>query len=333
MNCIGVLFGGSGYIGSHLLQELLEENKFDKYYVFDIEEPKFCLQSHHNEKVIFKNVDVKDEIEFKEKDLDTANSWIFNFAAVHREPGHEYQEYFDTNIPGAENVCNFARQSGISNILFTSSIAPYGKSLEQRTETSTLYPETAYGISKALAEKIHEKWLAENKERRLIIVRPSVIFGPKDPGNVYRMIKSLKKGTFVLPDGGKVIKGYGYVYGLVDSMIFTMNKGERLIHYNYAENPLVPLNEMVNITKENLGFNKPTLKVPVKILAVVAFFIQILFKLLGKSSDIHPVRVRKAGFPTNIKPEYLINNNFHFKYPYPEALKHWKNVAPEDFEL
>ncbi|GMN07851.1 N-acetyl-alpha-D-glucosaminyl-diphospho-ditrans, octacis-undecaprenol 4-epimerase [Croceitalea sp. MTPC5] len=333
MNKIAVLFGGSGYIGGHLLQQLLKGNYFDKYFVLDIGEPKYCLQSHKNEKVVFHNLDVRKKISFHENEVDLANSWIFNFAAVHREPGHEYQEYFNTNIPGAENVCEFARKSGIKNILFTSSIAPYGKSLQQRTETSALYPETAYGISKALAEKIHGIWLSEDKKRRLIIVRPSVIFGPKDPGNVYRMIKSLKKGTFILPNGGKVIKGYGYIYGLVESMLFTMQKEDRFILYNYAENPLVPLNEMVSITKEQLNFKKPTLMIPVGLLAIIAFFIQLASKLLGKSSDIHPVRVRKAGFPTNIKPEYLIKNNFHFNYSYPEALKHWKNVAPEDFEL
>ena len=220
----------------------------------------------------------------------------------------------------------------MSDILFTSSVAPYGHSLNKRTEESTLYPETAYGISKALAEKIHQVWLSEDSTRRLIIVRPSVIFGPKDPGNVYRMIKALKSGTFVLPNGGKVIKGYGYVYGLVESMLFTMQKNDKFILYNYAENPLVPLKEMVNIAKEELGYNKPTVEMSVKLLTFIAFFIQKGFKLIGKKSDIHPVRVKKAGFPTNIRPQYLINNNFEFKYDFKNAIKHWCAISPEDFE-
>src|SRR5690606_32070616 len=178
------------------------------------------------------------------------------------------------------------------------------------------YPETAYSISKALSEKIHQQWLAEDKTRRLIIVRPSVIFGPKDPGNVYRMIKSLKKGTFILPNGGNIIKGYGYVYGLIDSMLFTMSKSDKLIIYNYAENPLVPLNEMVSVVKEEFNYTKPTLKLSTGILAIIAFFISKGFKLIGKTSDIHPVRVRKAGFPTNIRPQYLIDNGFEFKYDF-----------------
>ena len=334
MNKCAIIFGGSGYIGSNLLSFLIKKQTFDKYYVFDIKPLNGFNKELSNNTVIYQKIDVRDDInpEIEIKKINREESWIYNFAAIHREPGHEYKEYFDTNIPGAKNVNNFASKSGIKNIFFTSSIAPYGRSLEERTENSTLYPETAYGISKGMAELIHEKWQKEDPSRRIVIVRPSVIFGPKDPGNVYRMIKALKKGTFILPNGGNVIKAYGYVHGLVESMLFTMQKSEDKIVYNYAENPIVPLNSMVTIAKEVLNIKKPTLKLPVNILVIIAFFAQIMFKLIGKKSDIHPVRVKKAGFPTNIKPLYLIDNGFEFKYEFKKAIAHWKKESPEDFE-
>ncbi|WP_445735876.1 NAD-dependent epimerase/dehydratase family protein [Mariniflexile sp.] len=327
-----IIFGGSGYIGTNLLSFFINNKIFDSYYIFDIKPLIGFDAIIYKDIVNYKNVDVREKLNIEIEDIDIENSWIFNFAAIHREPGHEYKEYFDTNIAGAENINSFASRLGIKNIFFTSSIAPYGRSLEERTETSPLYPETAYGISKGFAEKIHKEWLAENKLRRLIIVRPSVVFGPKDPGNVYRMIKALKKGTFILPNDGKVIKAYGYVYGLVESILFTMKKEDRLIIYNYAENPLVPLNSMVAITKDYLQIKKPTLELPVSVLVSIAFFVQILFKITEKKTDIHPVRVKKAGFPTNIKPQYLIDNGFEFKYDFKSALSHWKSVTPEDFE-
>lgn len=327
-----IIFGGSGYIGKNLLRHFVENNTFQQIYVYDIAALKGFDNEKANGKVLFEFVDVREPIEKKLRTPDSSSSWVFNFAAVHREPGHKYREYFDTNIPGAKNIVDFANSNNIDNILFTSSIAPYGKSLYERTEKSEIYPETAYGISKALAEGIHKEWLAGHDKRRLIIVRPSVIFGPKDPGNVYRMIKSLKKGTFVLPNGGNIIKGYGYIYGLIESMVFVMNKKERFIIYNYAENPLEPLCGMVKIAKKELGYTKPTLKLSVKLLAIIAFFVQKGYRLVGKKSDIHPVRVRKAGFPTNIKPQYLIDKGFEFKYDFENALRHWRMVSPEDFE-
>lgn len=327
MDKIAIIFGGSGYIGSSLLNSLLTDNIFDRYIIVDLKESLI-----KSDKVKYIEFDVRKKIDIKLSDVNVDQSWVFNFAAIHREPGHEFNEYFDTNIPGAENINEFASVNNLKNIFFTSSIAPYGKSMKQRTERSNLYPETAYGISKALAEKIHLNWLNENDTRKLIIVRPSVIYGPKDPGNVYRMVKALKKGTFVLPDGGKVIKSYGYVYGLVESMLFTIEQNKRLIIYNYAENPVIPLNEMAAVVKEELNIKKPTLKLSVWLLAIIARVFQVGFKLIGKKSDIHPVRVRKAGFPTNIKPQYLIDNDFEFKYGFRNSLVHWKKVSPADFE-
>lgn len=332
MKKIGIIFGGSGYIGYFLTQRLIKDNLFDYIIIFDLKEPQIFLEPHLEERVQYLKGDVRKPIKIDTiEELDNEKSWVFNLAAIHREPGHDYHEYFDTNIAGAYNINSFAREHKIQNIFFTSSIAPYGKSLLKRTEKSQLYPETAYGISKALAEKIHQIWMKEDNSHRLIIVRPSVIFGPHDPGNVYRMIKAIKKGTFILPDGGKVIKAYGYVYGLIDSIIFTMNKSERLIIYNYAENPLVPLNEMAKIVKRKFNYNKPVLGVSVKTLSVIAYFLSAFLKVFGKTTDIHPVRVKKAGFPTNIEASYLIRNGFEFKYDFERALDDWKRKAPEDF--
>src|SRR5690606_33642804 len=162
-----------------------------------------------------------------------------------------------------------------------------------------------------LAEKIHQCWLAEDKTRRLIIVRPSVIYGPNDPGNVYRMIKSLKNGTFVLPDGGKVIKAYGYVYGLIESIKFVMQKkNERLVIYKYTEYHLTDLKVMSTNANYELNYKKPTLSVTTLFLVIIAGIIQVLTKIIGKKSSIHTVIVKKACFPTNIRPQYLIYNNF-----------------------
>ncbi|WP_313377230.1 NAD(P)-dependent oxidoreductase [Chishuiella sp.] len=323
------IFGGSGYIAYFLVNRFIETNMFAKIILLDIQEPKYFKKLPEN--VEFVICDVRNQINLNIIN-DSEESWIFNFAAIHREPGHERKEYFDTNLNGAENINEFAENNQINNIFFTSSIAPYGKSREECNENSLIYAETPYGISKGLAEKIHQIWLAKNNNRRLIIVRPSVIYGPHDPGNIYRTIKALKKGTFMLPDGGNIIKAYGYVYGLVDSILFTMDKKSSLIIYNYAENPVLNLKDLTITIKEELEYKKPTFNVPVSFLVFISGILQIGFKLIGKKSDIHPVRVRKAAFPTNIKPNYLIENGFEFKYGLKESLKHWKIIAPEDFK-
>ena len=94
--------------------------------------------------------------------------------------------YFETNIRGAENVCAFAEKFGIKKIVFTSSIAPYGAAEDLKTEETLPTPNTPYGISKLVAEKIHTIWQAKQpNERQLTIVRPGVVFGKGENGKVY----------------------------------------------------------------------------------------------------------------------------------------------------
>ncbi len=326
---VAFLFGGSGYISYFLMTRFIEINRFDRYIIYDIKPPVYFDNLPLNAQYIF--CDVRNTIANFDEAFNPSESWVFNLAAVHREPGHDSHEYFDTNINGAKNINDFADKMNLTNLFFTSSIAPFGKSKEVRTETSQLYPETPYGISKAMAELIHSNWLSNNPSKRLIIVRPSVIYGPKDPGNIYRTIKALKNGFFVLPNGGNVVKAYGYVYGLVDSILFTMEKKERQITYNYAEHPLLNLKQMTLEIKKELNYNKPTLSLPTSVLAIIAGIIQVLYRIIGKKSDIHPTRVRKAGFPTNIRPQYLIDHDFPFQYEFVKSLRHWKSMEQNDF--
>ena len=111
-----IIFGGSGYIGTNLLSNLDFIKKFDIIYIFDIQTLAGFEEEQEFGKIVYKKVDVRNPINFKLDNIDTRNSWIFNLAAIHREPVHTFQEYFDTNIPGAENINDFVRQTGIKSI-------------------------------------------------------------------------------------------------------------------------------------------------------------------------------------------------------------------------
>jgi len=326
-----IIFGGSGYIGSKIVERFLDNKQFDKIIQVDIQKPTITFDN-----VEFIKADVREsllKLPISRKEISSKNSWIFNLAAIHREPGHKQKEYFDTNIKGAEHITEFANSIGIKNIFFTSSIAPYGLSVEEREEDSMLYSETPYGISKGYAEKIHQLWQTKENDKRLIICRPSVIYGPGDPGNILRMIKAIKSGFFFYPGDSTIIKGYGYIYGLLDSIEFTcFEKSQMLITYNYAENPIVPMKDLGTIIKRSLGIKRIILTIPTTLLVIVTSIVYTIGKPFGKFSSIHPVRVKKAGFPTNVKPKYLIDNGFNFKYGFEESLKHWMKHTPNDFD-
>ena len=140
-NKICIIFGGMGYIGQNLCKKFLYEKTFDKIFVIDLK----VKNEEKNDAINYFESDVRREINLEVGEIDLDLSWVFNLAAIHREPGHEYKEYFDTNVKGSENVNRFLEKTQIKNLFFTSSIAPYGKSKQMRDEYSQCYPETAYG--------------------------------------------------------------------------------------------------------------------------------------------------------------------------------------------
>ena len=317
-----LLVGGSGFVGTHISKYYLN-NLFDKIHILDLEKPGYSHES-----ISFTQGDVREPID---PDLcDFKPDWIFNLAAIHREPGHRPEEYFETNIKGAKHVCKYANAVNCKNIYFTSSISVYGPVHEATDENSLTCPNSPYGSSKLAAEYIHDGWQKAGKDRRLLIVRPGVIYGPGDPGNIMRMIEAIRKGYFAFPGNTNIKKSYAYIYGLLESIKFFIEKdGVDNIRYNYVEYPTETIGEIANHVNEFFNKRTPIFSLPKWLLLPVAKIIQ---SVLGDKNPIHPRRVEKASMPTNIIPQVLINHEFNFKYDFKASLRDWMNKKSKDFE-
>ena len=251
MSC-AVIFGGSGFIGVFFAKQLLSSG-FEKVYLYDKEQvadkpfPYRAQLVKESAGIIEINGDVRQEISWQPQEEITL---IANFAAVHREPGHEDFEYYETNLLGAENVCAWAERVACNQIIFTSSISPYGPSEKQRNEQSMPVPTTAYGGSKLVAEKIHQTWLAHDKSRRhLVIVRPGVVFGPGEGGNVSRLIKAVIKRYFFYMGNRDTRKAGTYVKELCTAICWAMQRqkehGEHFTLFNMSMAPGPSIQEYV----------------------------------------------------------------------------------------
>ena len=334
-----VLFGGTGFIGTHLAQHLLKHNLAETVVLVDLNGPRVfpytqLLQSGlKSGKVFFVSHDVRKPVPLDL--LPDKVDVVFNLAAVHREPGHSAQEYFETNLLGAENVCAWAGTVGCETLVFTSSISPYGPSEERRTEASLPVPETPYGSSKLAAEKIHLEWRAAQCGRKLLILRPGVVFGAGEGGNVTRLVRSLVKGYFVYLGNRKTVKASGYVKELCLVAILSLEvlhtADDPVLLVNFTMDPPPTVEQMVEAILKVIGKTRKPLSLPPKLMLGLSFPMAGMEHIFGIKLPINRVRVHKLIRSNNVWPEQLRSLGYEYCYTLESAFRDWKADLPEDF--
>lgn len=323
--------GGTGFIGTHLTHLLKEAHPKANIYNLDIVKPSTPLpavKGHYHSPLrkgetlqsTYVYCDVRKPINLTGIDI-TPDDVIFNFAAVHRTPGHPDHEYFETNIRGAENVCAFAEKYGIRKMVFTSSIAPYGAAEELKEETTLPTPNTPYGISKLVAEKIHQIWQAKDSDnRQLTIVRPGVVFGKGENGNFTRLYWGIRKHTFAYPGRKDTIKACIYVKELVRFMLYRLEHHEHGVElYNCCYEPAYTIEHIVQAMKQVTGLKQAVPYIPNALIMPAA----VVAQCLGSPMGICPARVRKLQISTNICGKKLAASGYTFKWTFEEALADW----------
>ena len=362
-----IITGGTGFIGTHLANLIKEQDENAQVWNLDIVDPEKL--DGLNEELRMKNEESAStkEIYKRIEDYTTIKQWkspvrdgerrkstfvycdvrkpienlpftptpddiIFNFAAVHRTPGHPDHAYFETNIRGAENVCAFAEKWGIKNIVFTSSIAPYGAAEELKEETTLPTPNTPYGISKLVAEKIHLGWKASSNDHKLTIVRPGVVFGKGENGNFTRLYWAIRGHKFAYPGRKDTIKACIYVKELVRFIWWRANlneecrmKNEECSNtadiFNCCFEPAYTIEHIVGAMKKVTGLTQFVPDIPNWVIMPAATAIGAM----GAPMGICPARVKKLQISTNICGKKLAGCGYKFKWSFEEALEDWFN--------
>ncbi len=203
--------GGSGFLGSAIVRELLEPDapvQAGKVRIFDIKQPE---NGHSDGQIEFFKGDVRDPESLKEAcrgiDLVIHSAAVVDWGIIPEE------EVLAVNFKGTENVIKACKANGIRHLVFTSSLdAVYsGKPLVNVNE-SLPYPEkhrTTYCHSKALAEQAVIKEHGNGLE--VVVLRPSDIYGEADPYHIGSLINMAKGGFYVRLGNGKAKCQHIYV--------------------------------------------------------------------------------------------------------------------------
>lgn len=289
-----LVIGGSGFIGTRLTKTL--HNHGHAVQIQDkaksLSCPDLCV-----------NGDVRDKSSLlpalKGCDL------LYNLAAEHRDDVAPRSLYWDVNVMGAENVCAAAEEVGINKIIFTSSVAVYGFTDKETGEDGSLRPFNDYGKTKLEAEAVYRDWQKKDNKRSLVIVRPTVVFGEGNRGNVYNLLNQVATGRFIMVGSGKNIKSMAYVENVAAFLEYSLNFGEGIHIYNYVDKPDFDINSLVAEVYKGLGKDaKVKFRMPYSIGFAGGKLFDLLSLLTGKKYPVSSIRIKKfcadTSFATSI---------------------------------
>lgn len=307
------LIGGSGFVGTRLIEALKHDSQ-KSYELKNID-----LQNSHFYPELTEIGDVRNQ--------DNMNMQLNNtdcvvlLAAQHRDDVFPTSQYYDTNVRGMENTLKAMEKNGIKRIIFYSSVAIYGLNKNNPNETHPADPFNHYGKSKWQAEIVLQNWHKSHPDWNINIIRPTVIFGERNRGNVYNLLKQISSGKFLMIGKGTNKKSMAYVGNIVAFTKYLIeNKTEGFNIYNYIDKPDFTMNELVEHVSKVLNKHIPTTHFPYWLGLLGGYGFDILAKISRKKLTISSVRVRKFCATTEFDATKVKSSGFIAPYTLGEGL-------------
>jgi nucleoside-diphosphate-sugar epimerase len=307
---IGVL-GGSGFIGRRLVERLGAAG--NQVRVGDIV-PWTTASAE------FRPCDVRDPSAVRQflEGLDA----VYNLAAEHRDDVRPVEKYQAVNVGGAEVLCQAARQAGLRRLLFTSSVAVYGSFEGIATEEYPHRPFNEYGRTKSEAEAVYRAWAQQDPSRELVIVRPTVVFGEGNRGNVFNLAQQVARRRFVMVGDGTNRKSMAYVENVAGFLLHCLSLAGGPHVFNYSDGPDLDMNELVALLRERLGIGSgPGFRLPYRAGLALGASLDLVARLTGRSLPFSSVRVAKFCANTRIGAERALASGYRPEVSLREGLE------------
>ena len=292
------VIGGSGFVGTNLCRQL--ELKQQDYEIIDLK-----MSNQFPDKC--KIADVRDAETLRHS---ITGDVVVNLAAVHRDDVRDKSEYQRTNVDGAENVALVCEEKGIDKIVFTSTVAVYGFAEPGTDESGSIKPFNEYGRTKFEAEEKLQAWHA-NGDKSLIIVRPTVIFGEGNRGNVFNLLNQIASGKFLMVGKGENKKSMAYIGNIVAFLETCVTTKQKYGVYNYVDTPDLTMNELVSQVRAKLkGKDGVGPRLPYWLGLILGYTADLVAKISGKNFPVSSIRVKKFASSTEFKSAKASLDNF-----------------------
>jgi len=301
--------GGTGFIGSHLADQLIEDTAWDSVKCLVRSDEKW-LKGKSYEKIPG-DLDSIKTIERAIEDTDV----LFHLAAIVKAPSKK--EFFHANVEATENLIRLAQKSGIKKLVILSSLAAAGPSNgEPLREDTKMNPVSSYGKSKKqMEEMIHN---LAGDDMSITILRPPAVYGPRED-QIFTLFNMMSKGIApIVGDGENPKLSLLYVQDLVQAIMKASKQTKNGVHtYFVGGDRITNWNEIRDIVSTVLDKKSITLKIKPGWVKKIAGAVETTAALFGSYPVLNREKANemiltwtcsheKAAKELSYKPEYSL---------------------------
>ncbi|WP_061249345.1 SDR family oxidoreductase [Leptospira alstonii] len=252
--------GGAGFIGSHLVDVLLE-NQFE-VTVLDNFSTGRALNLDH----------VKKNINLVECDLSVQGDWIKKFQSVDYVfhiaaladivPSIQNPEgYFQSNVTATLNVLQASRHQNVKRFVYAASSSCYGiPDVYPTPETSPILPQYPYALTKRMGEELVMHWAQVYKFPALSL-RFFNVYGPRSRtsgtyGAVFGVFLAQKLAgkPYTVVGDGKQTRDFTYVRDVAEAIYAAAKSDKEGEIYNVGSGATISVNRIVELLKGEVTY-------------------------------------------------------------------------------
>lgn len=279
-----LITGASGFIGSHLAEELSKRGYEVACIVRKTSDLKWL--SGFDIKLINGDCSDKDSLNNCVKGYD----YVFHLAGLTKTNCKE--DFYSVNTKGTENLIEAVvkNNSEVKRFVYLSSLSAFGPKVNANlpNEKDNPLPVSDYGKSKLRGEKAV---LGYSDRIPISILRPSAVYGPRDK-ELFLFFKLIKRG--IMPYWGDGQTSLVYVDDLINAIILSAEKESAVGRtYFISDGMVYSNNEIINEIASALNVKVFMIKLPKPILVPIGFLSDGISKIMGKSTMVNSDKIKE----------------------------------------
>lgn len=248
-----IVTGGAGFIGSHLVDQLLELNH-EVIVLDNFSTGRRENLEHLNGRIQLIDCDLSKKGDwvtyFKETD------WVFHLAALADiVPSIQKPEaYFNANVNGTFNIVQACNLANVKKVIYAASSSCYGiPDYYPTSESAEIKPQYPYALTKRMGEELILHW-AQVYKLPVISCRFFNVYGTRSRtsgtyGAVFGVFlaQKLANKPMTIVGDGKQTRDFTYVTDVVDALISAAKSEKTGEIYNIGSGQTISINRLVEL--------------------------------------------------------------------------------------